>query len=117
MDQSVLFKRLPAVLLCVLLAILGQTVTALAATPAKAVQGEILRIEGEFYLLRDGSGQEIRLHVDDKTDRLDHAVLQIGDPVRAYVTPEGHATSIKHLGPADRIEEDDTRKPGLMPTK
>jgi hypothetical protein len=91
--------------------------SALAATPAKAVQGEIVRIEGEFYMIREGSGREIRLHVDEKTDRLDHAVLQIGDTVRAYVTPEGHATSVKHLGPADRIEEDDTRKPGILPTR
>jgi ribosomal protein S1 len=86
-------------------------------TPAKTVQGEILRIEGELYVVRDPSGKEVRLHVDDKTDRLDHAVLQVGDPVRIYVTPDGHATSIKHLGPTDRIEEEDVRKPGLAPTK
>jgi hypothetical protein len=88
-----------------------------ATPPAKAVEGEILRIDGDFYVIRDRSGKEIRLHVDDKTDRLDHAVLEIGDSVRAYVTTDGHATSIKHLGPIDRIEEEDTRKPGRAPTK
>jgi hypothetical protein len=89
----------------------------IAATPAKAVQGQILRIEGAFYVIQDPTGHEIRLHVDDKTDRLDHAVLQVGDPVRVYVDPDGHATSIKHLGPADRIEEDDVRKPGITPSQ
>jgi hypothetical protein len=89
----------------------------LGSTPAKAVEGKILRIDGDVYVIRDSSGKEVRLHVDDKTDRLDHAVLQIGDPVRAYVSTDGHATSIKHLGPVDRIEEDDTRKPGRAPTK
>jgi ribosomal protein S1 len=86
-------------------------------TPAKTIQGEILRVEGDIYVVRDHAGKEVRLHVDDKTDRLDHAVLQVGDPIRAYVTPDGHATSIKHLGPADRIEEEDVRKPGVAPTK
>jgi hypothetical protein len=88
-----------------------------AATAARTVTGEILNINGEFYVIRDRTGQEVRLHVDDKTDRLDHAVLQIGDPILAYVTPEGHATSIKNLGPADHIETDDTRKPGMIPSK
>jgi hypothetical protein len=88
-----------------------------AATAARTVTGEILKIDGEFYVIRERTGQEVRLHVDDKTDRLDHAVLQVGDPVRAYVTPEGHATSIKNLGPADHIEPDDTRKPGMTPSK
>jgi membrane protein implicated in regulation of membrane protease activity len=86
-------------------------------TPAKTIQGEILRIDGVFYVVRDHAGQEVRVHVDDKTDRLDHAVLQVGDPVRVYVTPDGHATSIKHLGPAGRIEEEDVRKPGVAPSK
>jgi hypothetical protein len=88
-----------------------------AATAARTVTGEILKIDGEFYVIRERTGQEVRVHVDDKTDRLDHAVLQVGDPVRAYVTPEGHATSIKNLGPADHIEPDDIRKPGMTPSK
>jgi hypothetical protein len=97
--------------------VLGEPDYVISEPPAKAVQGEILRIEGDFYVIRDPTGQEIPLHVDDKTDRLDHAVLKAGDPVRVYVTPDGHATSIKHLGPADRIEEEDVRKPGLAPSK
>ena len=72
---------------------------------------------GKCFGIKDPAGQEIRLHVDDTTDRLDHAVLEVGDPVRVYVAPDGHATSIKHLGPADRIEEDDVRKPGVTPSK
>ena len=104
-------------IMMVLLVLLAASHLSSAATAARTIAGEILHIEGNIYIVKDRSGEEVRLHVDDKTDRLDHAVLQVGDPIRAYVTPEGHATSIKNLGPADDIELDDIRKPGMTPTK
>jgi ribosomal protein S1 len=84
-----------------------------AATAAKSITGEIVKVEGQIYVVKDPTGQEVRLHVDESTARLDQAVLQVGDPIQAYVTPEGHATSIRNLGPADSIEHEDTRKPGM----
>ncbi len=64
-----------------------------AAKSAKIVQGEVLRIDGEFYVVKDASGKEVRLHVDKDT-RLDGAP-KAGDRIEAQATADGHATSIK----------------------
>jgi hypothetical protein len=64
----------------------------LPAPPAiQTIKGDVLNIEGEFVVIKDLSGHEVRLHVDKET-RMDH--LKVGDKVAAVVTPNGHAESV-----------------------
>jgi len=68
----------------------------------KTIQGEILKIEGELYVIRPVSpiaGKEIRLRVDDKTVRVDADSFKVGDVIIADVTPEGRALTITTLPP------------------
>lgn len=62
------------------------------AMPEQVVKGDVLMTEGEFYIVKDITGHEVRLHVNKET-KLDGKV-KVGDKIEAMVTPEGHATSI-----------------------
>ena len=42
----------------------------MAAPSTKTLQGDLLKIDGEFYVVKDTAGKEVRLHVD-KTSQLD----------------------------------------------
>lgn len=63
------------------------------AAGSQTIQGDLLKIEGEFYVVKDAAGQEVRLHVD-KTTKLEGA-LKAGDKIEAQATDKGHAVSIK----------------------
>jgi hypothetical protein len=63
-----------------------------AAPDSQTVKGDLLKIEGEFYIVKDMTGKEIRLHVD-KTSKLE-GVVKAGDKIEAQVTEQGHALSI-----------------------
>lgn len=65
----------------------------MAAAEGQTVKGEITKIEGENYVVKDASGKEARLHVDKTTQK--EGALKVGDKVEASVTKEGHAISIK----------------------
>ena len=69
----------------------------MAVPEAQIVKGDLLKIDGEFYVVKDMSGKEIRLHVD-KTSKLDGA-FKSGDKVEAQATEKDHAVSIKHVQP------------------
>ncbi|MGA6826058.1 hypothetical protein ACO9S2_00455 [Nitrospira sp. NS4] len=69
-----------------------------AAQASQTVSGDLLKIDGEFYVVKDMSGKEIRLHVD-KTTTLDGAV-KVGDKVEAQATEKNHAVSMRHVTPA-----------------
>ena len=62
----------------------------------RMVKGDLLKIDGDFYVVKDGAGlgKEIRLHVDQNT-KLDRAFKE-GDKVEAQATETDHALSIKH---------------------
>ncbi len=60
----------------------------------KMVKGDLLKIDGEFYVVKDMAGKEIRLHVE-KTTTLESA-LKAGDKIEAQATEKDHAVSIKH---------------------
>ena len=62
------------------------------------VQGDLLKIDGEFYVVKEMAGKEVRLHVD-KTTKLD-GTFKAGDKVEATATEKDHAVSIKHAQPA-----------------
>jgi uncharacterized protein YdeI (BOF family) len=69
----------------------------MAAQANQTVSGDLLKIDGEFYVVKDMTGKEIRLHVD-KTTTLDGAI-KVGDKVEAQATEKNHALSIRHVQP------------------
>ena len=56
------------------------------------VKGTLMRMEGEYYWIKDTDGKETQLHVDTST-KLDKVVT--GDKVKAYFTDRGHATTLQ----------------------
>jgi hypothetical protein len=54
------------------------------------IRGEILKIDGPYYTVRDQAGKEVRLHVDGTTTKTDET-FQVGDRIAVDVTPQGHA--------------------------
>ena len=56
------------------------------------VKGTLMKMEGEYYSIKDNDGKETRIHVDTST-KLDKVVM--GDKVKAYITDKGHATTLQ----------------------
>ena len=56
------------------------------------VKGTLMRMDGEYYWVKDTDGKDVRLHVDAST-KLDKVVK--GDRVKAYVTENGHTTTLQ----------------------
>ena len=56
------------------------------------VKGTLMRVDGDYYWVKDTDGKEIRLHVDAST-KLDKVV--VGDKVKAYITDKGHTTTLQ----------------------
>ena len=69
----------------------------MAAPGAQTVKGDLLKIDGEYYVVKDTAGKEIRLHVD-KTTAMD-GVIKVGDKIEVQATEKNHAGSIKHVQP------------------
>ena len=69
-----------------------------AAPGSQAIKGDLLRIDGEFYVVKDTSGKEVRLHVDG-TSQLE-GTFKAGDKIEAQASDKGHALSIKPAGAA-----------------
>jgi len=69
----------------------------MTALSTQTVSGDLLKVDGEFYVVKEMSGKEIRLHVD-KTTTLDGAI-KVGDKVEAQATEKNHAVSIRHVQP------------------
>jgi uncharacterized protein YdeI (BOF family) len=57
------------------------------------VKGELVQIEGEYYILRDAEGKNVRVHVDKRTQMEPN--LRIGDTVDVQRTLPGHALSMR----------------------
>lgn len=56
------------------------------------IKGTLMKIEGEYYVIKDDDGKQHRIHVD-KSTKLDKVVT--GDMVKAYVTDQGHTTTLQ----------------------
>ncbi len=63
----------------------------------QTVNGDLLKIDGEFYVVKDILGKETRLHVD-KTTTMDGSI-NVGEKVEAQATDKNHALSIRHVQP------------------
>jgi hypothetical protein len=62
---------------------------------AQTISGEVLKIEGATYVIRDGFGKEVHLRVDENS-KIEGAP-KVGDRVEAKVMEGGWASSIsKH---------------------
>lgn len=69
----------------------------IAAPSTQTVNGDLLKIDGEFYVVKDMAGKEIRLHVD-KTTTLEGSI-NVGEKVESQATEKNHAMSIRHVQP------------------
>jgi hypothetical protein len=56
------------------------------------VKGTLMKMDGEYYWIKDTDGKETRIHVD-KSTKLDKLV--VGDKVKAYITDKGHTTTLQ----------------------
>jgi hypothetical protein len=56
------------------------------------VKGTLMKIDDEFYWIKDNDGKEVRIHVD-KSTKMDKVVE--GDHVKAYITEKGHTTTLQ----------------------
>lgn len=56
------------------------------------VKGTLMKMEGEYYWIKDNDGNQTKIHVDTST-KLDKVVT--GDKVKAYVTDNGHTTTLQ----------------------
>jgi hypothetical protein len=65
-----------------------------------AITGDVVRIEGENYVVKDSTGKEIKLHVSLTTKK--EGNIKVGDKVEAQTDPSGHAVSIKTTKIIDR---------------
>jgi len=63
----------------------------------QTVKGDVLKMDGEFYIVKDMAGKEIRLHVD-KTTELEGS-FKAGDQIEARATEKDHALSIQPAQP------------------
>jgi hypothetical protein len=57
-----------------------------------AVKGTLIKMDGEYYVIENTDGEKMRVHVD-KSTKLDKVV--VGDKVKAYVTDQGHVTTLQ----------------------
>ena len=86
-----------ALTLGVVMASLSFAAGDMAAPSTQTIKGDLLKIDGEFYVVKDTAGKEIRLHVD-KTSQLD-GTFKAGDKIEAQATDKGHASFIKQAKP------------------
>ena len=62
--------------------------------PGTEVRGEVVKIDGANYIVRDASGAEVRMHVDASTEKIKSGLMpKVGEYVRAKVDAKGHAVS------------------------
>jgi len=57
-----------------------------------AVKGTLIKMDGEYYWIKDNDGKETKVHVDMST-KLDK--VKVGDKVKAYITDKGHVTTLQ----------------------
>ena len=70
----------------------GAKATPEGGAPHSVVTGELLKIDGKDYLVKDQSGKEVKIQLDEKT--LMNAQPKVGDKIMAKVEPQGNAYSI-----------------------
>lgn len=59
----------------------------------KEIKGEIVKVDGEHYVVREASVAEMRMHVDANTEKRSSMLPKVGEHVLAKVDAKGHALS------------------------
>jgi exosome complex RNA-binding protein Csl4 len=101
MNRERLFNTLVVGLVCLGLGVsyAADAATENEATPTikerltkDTIKGTLMTIKGEYYSIKDNDGKEHIIHVD-KSTKLD--AVRPGDLVKAYVTDQGHTTTLQ----------------------
>lgn len=76
----------------------------------RTIRGEVLRVEGGNYFIKDRDGKEVRLHTDKTTEIL--RTIQQGDQIEAKVTDQNHTQKLDLLDRGtDAGYGNETRRP------
>jgi hypothetical protein len=59
----------------------------------KEIKGEVVRVDGAQYFVREDSGNVVQMHVDATTEQKSKLMGKVGDHVIAKVNAQGHAIS------------------------
>jgi hypothetical protein len=82
-------------------AVEGRVETTAPLSPA-LVKGEVSKIDGDTYSVKDKTGKEVKFSLEkDMKARLERP-LKVGDQIEAQLTPEGYAKSINLVAGADK---------------
>ena len=60
----------------------------------KTVTGEVVRIEGDNYFVKDQDGKQVQLQTDETTQKAKNIIIKQGDWIEAKVTDQHYALSI-----------------------
>ena len=69
----------------------------------KAIKGEVLRVEGNHYVVKGEDGKEVSLHADSTTQQTGD--ISQGYNIEAQVNDQNHALSIRSTPTTDRRNE------------
>lgn len=92
----------------------GANVAPQSGIPDRVVTGELLKIDGKNYVVKDQAGKEVQFQLDDRTRM--NARPKVGDQIRAEVQPQGYAYSISMASDPIRAGTPD-KKPTDPPAK
>src|SRR3989442_1839937 len=56
------------------------------------IKGDVQMIEGEFYFVKDTTGHQVRLHLNNETKLEDR--IKVGAKIDAVVTPHAHVMAL-----------------------
>jgi hypothetical protein len=73
-----------------------------ASQGGRMITGEVLKLEGANYVVKDNSGKEVRLMTDDSTEK---PPINKGDHISAAVDQQNHALWIRANRGTDRRTE------------
>ena len=71
----------------------GANVAPSSGMPARVVTGELLKIDGINYTMKDQSGKEVHFQIDPSRTMM-NTQPKVGDKIRVDVEPQGYAYSI-----------------------
>ena len=69
----------------------------------KSIKGEVLRVEGQNYVVKGEDGKEVSLHADSSTRKTGD--ISQGYSIEAQVNDQNHALSIRSTPTTDRRNE------------
>jgi ketosteroid isomerase-like protein len=92
-------------------------VTGIKRSPAGyAVEGELIKAEGDVYIVTDGPGKNVQLRLTKDTKG--EGTFKIGDKIRAEFTPDGNVTFIfKKAAPPQEAQAGATPEKPVRPVQ